>query len=185
MWVIATAYATDGWRTWAPVASVVIAFVALLVALSNRGTSRQALRLSQEQEKRRGAKLDLSLRDAVSLRGTGDQPRWIGVDILAVNPTDRDGAMVAADLHVTYRSGDRPLLLKVPHTGSGRPLGATRQPIDVPAPLPANGAIAGWLIFRLDADLIKGPIDRYDVVVTDSRGPVEVLQPWAFKEVRD
>lgn len=168
----------SGWGTWVTVASVIVALLALLVA-------KRALGLSQQQEERRQAKLDLSLKDAVSYRDVTRDRRWIGVEVLAVNPTDRDGAIVAADLHVTYRSDGRQLLLKVPHQSRGNPFGATRQAIDVPTPLPANGAISGWLLFRVDDGLIEGPIDRYDIVVGDSRGPVEVLQTWALTEVSD
>lgn len=168
-----------------PVASVVVALLALLVTVSNRATARKALALSRLQEERRQAQLDLSLKDTVSYRDVTRGVRWIGAEVLAVNPTDRGGAVVAADLHVTYRSKGIEFLLKVPHRSRGNPFGAARQAIEVPTQLPANGAISGWLLFPIDDGLIEGPIDRFDIVVGDSRGPVEVLQTWALAEVSD
>jgi hypothetical protein len=175
----------SGWSTWTPGVSVVVALLALLIAASNRSMAKRALALSQQQEERRQAKLDLSLKDAVSYRDATRGSRWIGVEVLAVNPTDRDGAIIAADLHVTYRSNGRQLLLKVPHQSRSSPFGAARLAIEVPAGLPANGAIDGWLLFRIDDGVVQGAIDRYDIVVSDSRGPVEVLQTWAMTEVSD
>jgi hypothetical protein len=177
---------TDGdWRTWAPIASIAVAALALLVAMSNRSTAKNALALSKQQEARRVAKLDLSLREALSRRDNAGQCRWIGIEILAVNPTDRDGTIIGADLHISYRFEDRQLLLKLPHVSHSSPFGDARAAIEVPARLPANGALSGWLLFRLDNGVVRGPIDRYDVVVADSRGPTEVLQAWAFREVED
>lgn len=40
-------------------------------------------------------------------------------------------------------------------------------------------------MYEIDDDLIHGPIDRYDIVFSDSRGPVETVQAWVMREVND
>jgi hypothetical protein len=177
----------EGWRLWVPVASAIIAAFALLVTFSNRRTARKALGLSQRQEERRAARLDLSLTDGISWRPVGGGCRWIGVQVLAVNPTDRDGSLVAADLHVTYtlESGDG-VVVKVPHGAAGVTLPEGITALDIPTPLQANGAVSGWLMFKLDDALIADrAIERYDAVVRDSRGPVETVQAWGLREIAD
>ncbi len=183
----AASQSTDGWRLWAPVASTIIAAFALLVAFSNRRTARKALKLSEGQEERRGARLDLSLIDGISWRPAGGSCRWIGMQVLAVNPTDRDGSLVAADLHVTYtlESGDG-IVIKVPHGVAGVTLPGGITALDIPTRLQANGAVSGWLMFKLDDALIADrAIERYDAVIRDSRGPVETVQAWGLREITD
>ena len=76
------------WETWAPVASLVIAAFSLLAAIANRKTAKKALKLSEIQEERRAARLDVSLMEAVSWRPNNETWRLIGMRILAVNPTN-------------------------------------------------------------------------------------------------
>lgn len=87
---IAPAPSNPDWIQWAPLASAVVALLALVVALSNRNTARPALALSLQQEKRRAARLTVTLDDSASWRRPG-APRWVGMKILAVNPTDLVG----------------------------------------------------------------------------------------------
>lgn len=177
--------ADDGWRTWAPVGSAIVAAVAFLVSLSNRATAKKALRLSETQENRRAARLDLSMTEGVSWRPPGEPRRWIGMHVLAVNPTDRDGSLVGADLHVTYTTADGdPMMVKVPHGPAGTTLPGEIVALEIPMRLPSNGAVAGWLVFKLDDGVVGGgEIDRYDGVVRDSRGLTETLQAWVLREI--
>lgn len=177
----------DPWQVWAPGASAVIAAIALLVSLSNRKTAKRALYLSECQEARRAARLDLSLHEAISWRPAGRACRWIGVRVLAVNPTDRDGSLIAADLHITYTiPGGTVMVVKIPHRADAEAMPESIAPLEVPAPLPGNGAVAGWLMFKVDDALIgDAAIERYDAVLHDSRGPVEGVQPWVLREIVD
>ncbi len=178
---------TIDWRLWAAIASALVAFLALILGLANRRTAREALRLSQRQEERRSPRLDLSLLDALSWRPVGTESRVLGAKILAVNPTDRDGALVEIDLHVTYGSSVGVVTtVKVPHGGDEVRLPEPMRPLDVPSRLAANDAITGWLAFNLHNELTGGrPIDRVEIVVRDSRGVVEHLSVWNLREVVD
>jgi hypothetical protein len=174
------------WRTWVPVASAAIAVLALVVAFSNRTIARKALTLSERQEERRVARLELSYNEAVSWRLAGNAWRWIGVDILAVNPTDRDGSIISAELHVTYTtSAGVGAVVKLAHDAAS-PTRGGREPLRLPLHISANGAVRGWLGFKLPDDLV-GPeaIQRYDATVRDSRGPIETMQLGVLKECRD
>lgn len=183
--LVQPASSDPGWTGWAPLASVCVALVALLVTLSNRNTARRALALSVQQEERRAARLTVTLDDSASWRMPG-APRWVAMRVLAVNPTDRDATLVGAELHVTYtrRTGET-MTVKVRHdTGSDNvPAGVTA--LDVPVRLQANGAVAGWLTFRLPAELFPDDagIDRYDAVLQDSRGIAATVTASILREV--
>lgn len=174
------------WRNWVPVASAFVALVALVVAISNRNTARKAVALAKAQEDRRSAHLDVSLSDGIWWRPAEPGSRWICVKVLAVNPTDRDGSIVRADLHVTYTlpTGGR-TVVKIEPSGTHVTFPEGIKPQEVPVRLQANGAISGWFMYEIDDDLIHGPIDRYDIVFSDSRGPVETVQAWVMREVND
>jgi hypothetical protein len=170
--------------TVASAASALIALAALWVALANRATAVRALRLSQRQEDRRTAVLDVSLVQGLSWRPDGGD-RWVCLDILAVNPADRDGTIVRADLHVTYTApGGDVLVVKVPHGGTVPAWPEQVTPLVLPAGVAANGALAGWLVFRLAPGLVAdGTIERLDAVLRDSRGLVETVQAWGLREL--
>ncbi|MEU7613891.1 hypothetical protein [Micromonospora sp. NPDC049204] len=114
-----------GWTQGVPVASAAVALLALLVALSNRNTSRRALALSMQQEERRAARLDVTLANSASWRRSGAS-RWVGFNILAVNPTDRDATIVGADLHIAYTlPSGQTMTVKVGHRITGEGFRAT------------------------------------------------------------
>jgi hypothetical protein len=167
------------------VVSAVVALLALLVALSNRKTARRALALSVQQEERRAARLTVTLDDSTSWRLPG-APRWVGMKILAVNPTDRDAALVGADLHVAYALPTGcAMTVKVRHEATADAFPADITALDLPVRLQANGAVAGWLMFRLPSDLFPNGagIDRYDAVLQDSRGISATVSASVLREV--
>jgi hypothetical protein len=173
------------WSAGAAVGSATIALLALAGTVFNARVARRALRLSEQQEDLRKARLDLSVVDQVSIAHPSKRERWIGVDVLAVNPSDRDGSIFRAELHLTYSTSSGHLMvIRIPHANAGAP--ATTPPLQVPVALPAARAVQGWLVFRLPDELIgSGRIERYDVEVTDSRGLIERVQPWVMREVDD
>jgi hypothetical protein len=181
----ALASSTADWTPWAPAASAVVAILALLVALSNRNTARRALTLAAQQEERRAARLTVSLHDAASWRSHGG-PRWVGLKILAVNPTDREGALVDADLHVAYTlPTGQAMTVKLRHETGGEVFPAEITALELPARLQANGATAGWLMFRLPASLLPegAGIERYDTLLQDSRGITATVSASVLREV--
>lgn len=181
----ASASTDPDWSRWVPVASACMALAALLVALSNRNTARRALALSIQQEERRAARLTVTLDDSASWR-VPDAPRWVGMKVLAVNPTDRDATLVGAELHVTYtRRTGQTMTVKVRHGTSTGCLPAGVTALDLPVRLQANGAVVGWLTFRLPAELFPDDagIDRYDAVLQDSRGIAATVTASILREV--
>lgn len=187
--LIATAAAGSAVPAWLPIAvagvSALIALGSFAVALSSRAVAGRSLRLSEQQEKRRAAALDVSLKQGLSWR-PGDGARWICLDVLAVNPTDRDGTIVTADLHVSYApSMGAVLVVKVPHGGPSAdawPNGVA--PVELPARVAANGAVAGWLMFRLPPGLVPdGSVQGFAAVLHDSRGLTQTVHAWGLREV--
>jgi hypothetical protein len=185
--LLAAAAAGPAVPSWLPVAvagvSSLIALGSLAVALSSRAVAGRSLRLSEQQEKRRAAALDVSLKQGLSWR-PGDGMRRILLDLLAVNPTDRDGTIVTADLHVSYKPPSGGLLVvKVSHGGTAAwPAGVA--PLALPAAVAANGALAGWLVFRLSPGLVPdGSIHGFDAVLHDSRGLTRTVHAWGLTEL--
>lgn len=180
--------APDYWLTWAPAAaSAVIAALALVLGLDNRRTSKHALKLAQQHEDRQVARLDVDLKDAVSVSSKCWKHRQIGIHVLMINPTDRQSAIFKGELNITYSTPDGVrTVVTVPHDPGDGELANEVIPLEIPAHLPANGAIRGWLTFRLENDLLASMrIERYELVLYDSRGPVKTVYPWLFRELDD
>lgn len=176
--------AANEWRTFAAIASASLAFLALMVSLANRRTAKKALSLSEAQEERRAARLDLSLDESVAWRADSGGGRYVGMKVTAVNASDRDGALVRADLHVTYEStAGHSHLVKIPHTGDAS-IPGRGESLRLPASLANNGALSGWLVFEIAPGLLGGGhASRYDAVVSDSRGLVEVVQAAVLHDI--
>jgi hypothetical protein len=182
---VAAAAHASLWSIWGPIASLAIAAAALLVSLSLRATAKKALQLSEREEERRKARLDISLKDAVSWRPSDTPSRWIAVRVLAVNPTDGQGSLIEAELHVAYKTqAGSALVLRIPHSSPSAHLREGIEPFELPVPLPSNGAVDGWFAFQMDDALIgRGSIESYEVVVGDARGISQSVQPWGIKEL--
>lgn len=107
--------------------------------------------------------------------------------VRAVNPTDRYGSLIAADLHITYKiPGGAVMVMKIPHGAKDEVMPESIAPLEISAPLPNNGTVDGWLMFKVDDALIgDAAIEGYNAVLRDSRGPVEGLQFWILREIVD
>lgn len=93
---------------------------------------------------------------------------------------------MGADLHVAYTlPTGYATVVKVRHETTGDGFPAEITALELPVHLQANGAVAGWLMFRLPADLfpVGAGIDRYDVVVQDSRDIAETVSASILREV--
>lgn len=177
---------------WPEYAALGIAALSLLVALvlgvRNSRTAKHALELSERQEARREARVDLYLNEAVSWRRRAHTDRVVGFHLLATNPSDRASSLVAAELHLTYSLGGILTTVKVPRLTEATPIGVRTQvvPIDLPAALDANKATHGWFMFRIPDGLThERPVERYRVVVRDSHGIEESVQANVLREERD
>ncbi|MDH6236276.1 hypothetical protein [Cryobacterium sp. CG_9.6] len=124
------------------------------------------------------AKLETSVLDT-SRRQVGSIA-WIGVHLLAVNRSDRAGALVSARLEVTYRVEGAPIVAQIPTTTTDT-FEKFGNSLILPLALPANGAAKGWITFACPAGLIPSPVDRYEVKIVDSRGLVEAMDIWALR----
>lgn len=172
------------WLTYIPALSFLLAVVALIVSLMNRRTSNRALELSEAQEERRKAALDVSIKEARKWRdASGD--RHIAIRVLAVNPTDRDGSIVEATLRVTQTVAGKTLVLQVGLDSQTVPYKDITTTLIIPCNMKANSGIEEWLVFSLRKDLVSGQVDRYDLFLRDSRGPEETLDVWALEEEID
>jgi hypothetical protein len=174
---------------WTPAVAVALGVFALIGSAANGRTAKQALSLSQELERRakelanaqedaRIASLEFSVEATSSWRDDDPAARWVGVRVLASNPSNRLGSVTQAALLAQYSVNGNPVLVRTPHQPTGAPLRDGGQSLSLPAPLNANGAIDGWLTFPLSDVLTTNPIDWFKVVVSDDNGPVTTIDVW-------
>ena len=110
--------------------------------------------------------------------------RWVAVHVLAVNPTDNQGSLIEAELHVAYKTQAGSALVPEPHSSTSAHLREDVTPFGLPVPLPSNGAVDGWFTFQMDDALIGGgSIESYEVVIDDARGISQSVRPWGIKEL--
>jgi hypothetical protein len=153
--------------------------VSVAFGVRNRSTAKRALELSEQQEARRTPRLDLRLLESVAWRGIGTTPRILGFNVVVANPTDRQSALVRAELHLTYTINAVVTTVKVPQAAPESldhvPEQVSQTPL--PARLDAGDAVSGWFLFSCDDDLTGGsPIDRYDFVLRDTHAVEEAFR---------
>jgi hypothetical protein len=173
-------------RDWATIASVCIAFTALVISVINVRTARNAFRLAQRQDSLRQPNLTLYLADAVSARMKGETYRIVACSIVVTNPSDSANSIAAADLQVTYTTDQNQVItLRVPHVTSVElDSKLPGESLAIPTPLPAHGSVAGVVNFRIDDGLIgTSRIDRYDLVTKDAHQIEESLQLVPFRDL--
>jgi hypothetical protein len=174
---------------WIPPVSIVIAVFALIRSAGSSRIARQALSFAQELERRakelanaqedaRIARLEFTVESTSSWRDDDAATRWIGVRVLASNPSDRLGSVMQAALLAQYSVDGSPVLVRTPHQATSSRLRDGGQSLSLPAALDANGAIDGWLTFPLSDVLTTNPIDWFKVVVSDDNGPVTTIDVW-------
>jgi hypothetical protein len=181
---------------WAPAVAIAIAVTALVGSTVNRRIAKRGLALAQELERRakelanaqedaRIARLEFTVGATSSWRD--DDPaaatRWVGVRVLASNPSDRLGSVMQAALLAQYSVDGHPMLVRTPHQPTNTPLRDGGRSLSLPAPLNAKGEIDGWLTFPLSDALTTNPIDWFKVVVSDDNGPVTTIDVWTPVDV--
>lgn len=176
---MAVPLARAGAPLWLSYGSFVISAGAVAISLSNRRTARRSLQLSEQQEARRDSRIDLYLIDSLDEHQATSGGRLLAFQVLISNPSDRNNSIVAAEVHLTYNLEAVVTSVKVRHgidRGTSSALAGVK-PLDLPVALDANGAVSGWLLFRIDRALTGGrPVDRYDLVVQDVHGTQESRQ---------
>lgn len=175
---MAVPLAGAGAPLWLSYGSFAISAGAVVISLSNRRTARRSLQLSEQQEARRDSRIDLYLIDSLDEQPTSGD-RLLAFQVLISNPSDRDNSIVAAEVHLTYSLEAVVTSVKVRHgidRGTSSAFAGVK-PLDLPVALDANGAVSGWLLFRIDSALTGGrPVDRYDLVIQDVHGTQESRQ---------
>lgn len=140
----------------------------IIAARSARNSSR-ALRLSEAQEKRRVARMNISVGQAHYQPHNGG--RLYRMTVLVENPTDSSGAVSKAELRITYsREGTLHRLLNSASVDRGlaEALDLKKPPFDVSA----RSAVSAPLAFEFSAGLFGASenIEAYELIVTDAMG---------------
>lgn len=150
-----------------PVAVVVLALLGYLANRRGAKTSRRSLALSERQEARREALLDIRLISATC--EINDDERTYVYDLVIRNPSDRANSIAEAELWLEYSVGGSVVNVKAPWRPS-RPATPYGRLI-LPLALAANGSEAGSLQITVAQALVEGrSIERLQLVLTDTFG---------------
>ncbi|MBO1752159.1 hypothetical protein J4G33_10130 [Actinotalea sp. BY-33] len=150
--------------------AAIIALAGVAISGKSLANSRKALKLSEEQEKRRAAKFNLTV--GRSYYESLDGGRSYFLTLLVDNPSDSPGAVSSAELWIAYqREG---ILMRLALEPGGVPLGdpggeATRPPFDVSA----RSAVSVQLVFEAKPGLLNDRglnIEAYELVAKDALG---------------
>jgi hypothetical protein len=172
---------------WAPLVSIVIATCsvgfaiwALIVARKNAATAREALRLASTQEERRLARLDVTVEEATLNRRSETGGQVFEVTILAVNPTDRDGSIIRAELVTTYSTSGQPVVARFSADVKTIEEAKQQSYLAIPSAIKANGALRGSLTFTLSDSQLPGNLEAIQLEIYDSRSLVITSSLWGL-----
>ncbi len=166
--------------------SAVAAWIAALFAYWSYRVSKQQLAMSLAAERKKEPLLASSLIDSfyVVAEGIG---RVYAFSISISNSSDSPNSLSRAELEVGFTASDAPAhILRLPHEPqlSAR-LHGGMDAIRIPIDIASHSTVAGWLFFRLPANLMEGRIKEYRVAVTDAHGGVETISTALLQEEND
>ncbi|MEC4685485.1 MAG: hypothetical protein VST71_07120 [Nitrospirota bacterium] len=170
-------------------ASVVAAWVAALFAYVSARTSKRALLLAEQQEKRRQPKLVPYLVDGYHKSISQDQFSIYAFSLSISNPSDIDNSIAQIEFQIAYTTATNAhMVVKVQHDDNpiDRFGGGDIKPFLIPESINAHLTIAGWAFFKIDDILIgNSDIDAYTLIFTDSHGAFSTLEPNMVREFAD
>lgn len=174
---------------WVAVASAVAAWIAALFAYLSARISKRSLQLALVQEERRKPKLIPYLFGAYYKPAPLDKYSVYAFSISISNPSDIDNAIAFLELQIRYTLPEgTEMTLKVPHDPK---LSTNFNDVEhvhftISESIGAHQMIAGWAFFNIDNRLlIDFDIDSYKIVITDSHGVLNHLEPIIVREFVD
>lgn len=173
---------------WASAVSAIVAVLALALAGMGTRMARKSLLLSERQEQRREERLEVFLLEAFSKRKPHQRDRPLACAVLVSNPSESANTLLSADLHVSLLDQNGTLSrIKIrsspPQVSDGSP---SLAPLTFPTRIESRGGVSGLIEFYLPDAVINGRrIDRYLLVVTDSRNRTESVEISIFRDMLD
>ena len=169
------------------VVSVAVAAFAALNSWRARLLATRALSISERQEGRRFPRLEIYLVDGYRRHLSRNLLFYFLVSVR--NPTDTDNSVAQAELQVTYaldcnieatrRISHNPDLTETVSGSNIQPANL----FSLPARIDAHQTVAGWLVFSIDHESIKGRmIDSHRIILEDSHGISVETEPILVRE---
>jgi len=173
---------------WADIATVAIAFLALIVSASSFAVSFWAARLAKKQEDRKRPELVASLVNSY-VEFKPDE-RIFAFLLSICNPSDSDNSVAAVALRVTYDvKPGHPVTVQLPSSTTRGDRFSRLKDFNLlgsPSRVDAHQTVQGWCMFRLPETVLSGgSIEGYSVVVTDSHGMEVGVKPILIQEYAD
>jgi len=171
----------------AEIATAVAAWQALMLSSLGLIVSSKALRVTEQQEKRRKPRLVPNLLDGYVRH---DAHCRVYVFLLSVsNPADSDNAVAALDLRSTYSTKSNfQMTIKIPsHTEFDKAFQCTADnPFAIPVSVHAHQTVPGWAFFRVKQALLDGAIvEGHTIALLDSHGIESQVEPIMIREYGD
>jgi hypothetical protein len=167
------------WPEYLSGASNVVAWLALLVAISGNRISRRALALAAEKASREMPRLVVYLADGLSLtRGNHREVRLI---VSVSNPSDSDNSIARADLVITHVVAGSTLTRTIIEASTAT---SDHPDLRLPTRIPAHDTVAGQLTFRVPTELVRvGEIRQYALELADAQGSIAEAGIGMLREV--
>lgn len=170
-------------KDWTDIVVALTAVAALVVSAMSLRVSLRALRISEQQERRKEPRLAPKLLDSYfnkSNRVDRVYSFWLSVG----NPTDSDNAIAQIDMHLSYHVDDATLVtVKLPPLNVRDSEHDSRPRLLTPCRIEAHDTVSGWCDFIVKSDLLNGrAIDAYRIVLTDSHHNETAVDPLVVGE---
>jgi hypothetical protein len=157
-------------KDWADIVVVAMAVAAFIVSIGSFRVSARALRLSEQQERRRQPRLFPKLLES-QFENLTEGGRVYSFLLSVGNSTDSDNAIAQIEMHLCYMiDGDVSMTVKLPPSlvNSCYPVGE-RPRLVAPSRIAAHDTVSGWCDFAVKPGILGGRrIEGYRVVLTDS-----------------
>jgi hypothetical protein len=157
-------------KDWTDNVAAVMAVAAVIISVGSLWVSSRALRLSEQQEKRKQPRIFPALLDS-HFENLTEGGRVYSFLLSVRNPTDSDNAIAQIEMHLRYLiDGYMSMTVKLPLSSGGirAPMNDQRRLI-TPSRVAAHDTVSGWCDFIVKPGILSGRmIEGHQIVLTDS-----------------
>ncbi|MDR4494759.1 MAG: hypothetical protein R3B74_10090 [Nitrospirales bacterium] len=174
---------------WLPLASLIIALIALLLSFLSSRIAKKSYALSLEQERRTQPSLELYIVDSYIRPASPPIPRIFFFQVRLTNTSDASNSVREVRLVIEYGkergvSSTVAIPHKIDHMEYLKP--NRHEPLNPPFSIAARSVLGGVAVFSLPDDLTKkSVVESYTVEVVDAFGLKAGAEAILLKELVD
>lgn len=172
---------------WLPLASLIIALIALLLSFLSSRTAKKSYALSVEQERRNKPSLELYIVDSYIHPAIPPTPRIFVFQVTVTNTSDAPNSLREIQLVIEHGK-DRGIIstVAIPHNPDLLTHLQTKHynPVSTPCPIGQRSVLGGVAVFSVPDDFTKSSVvESYTVEVIDAFGLKARREAILLKEV--